>query len=480
MSEGESSSAQRAERIQKSLDSKATERSVWKKKNWYYYKKVTQYFKLIVPEGSSVLEIGSGDGDLLAALNPSRGLGIDASAVSVDLAKKNHPHLEFRHELAESFKLEPEEKFEYIVISDLLGYLDDVQAVLQNLHQVCLPSTRIVISCNNYLWEPILELGSNIGWRTAENVQNWLSLADLENLVHISGFETVREMRKLLLPGYVPILSAVVNRLFANLPFIRKFCLLQFVIARPLPEPQRGPSTVSVVVACRNEKGNIQELVERIPRFPPGSEVIFIDGNSTDGTAEEIQRLAGMYPEKSIKLFHQRGPMGKGAAVRIGFMKARGEILVILDADLSVAPEDISKFCALLTSRLGEFINGSRLVYPMREGAMRFLNTLGNKFFSMVFTFLLDERIKDTLCGTKALYRSDYKRIARNRSYFGNFDPFGDFDLLFGAAKLNMKIVELPVRYYERKYGATKIKRFWHGLLLLGMCTIAMRKIKFK
>jgi len=468
---------EKLKKAEATFDAVAADRERWKKKNRYYYKKITDYYRFFIPEGSSVLEIGSGDGRLLAALKPSRGVGIDASPRFVEIARKEHPQLEFRQGFAETFK--SREKFDYVILSGLVGYLDDVQAALENLHQVCKPSTRVLVDYYNFAWEPVLRMGSRLGLRMPEKIQNWLSLEDLANLLHISGFDVIGKHRKLLFPVYIPLVSAFMNRVVANLPFFRKADLLHFIIARPdVKEPSKD-ETVSVIVACKNEKGNIEELMRRIPVFPAGMEVICVDGRSNDGTREELERVKPLFPEKNILVYDQKGPAGKGHAVREAFERAKGDILIILDADISVAPEDIVKFYDLLVSRRGEFINGTRLVYPMEKQAMRFLNILGNKFFSAAFTYLLSQRIKDTLCGTKALYRPDYQKLAANRSYFGNFDPFGDFDLLFGAAKLNLKIVEVPVRYYERRYGTTKIHRFRAGFLLLGMCTIAMRRLKF-
>jgi SAM-dependent methyltransferase len=467
---------ERLRKVEAVFDAQAGVRARWKKKNSYYYKKIIATYRFLIPAGARIIEIGSGDGDLLAALEPSRGVGIDASGCFVEQAREKHPELEFVHEFAELFS--SDEKFDYVILSGLVGYLDDVQSVLENLQKSCLPSTRIVIDYYNYLWEPLLRFASRIGLRIKGGVQNWLSLNDLQNLLHISGFDVVRRSRKLIFPVYIPFFSNWFNRVFSNLPWFSKLCLLNFIVARPEPR-QQPEASVSIIVACKNEQGNIRELVERIPDFPAGMEVIFVDGRSSDGTRQELERVQGLYPKKNIRIFDQDGPAGKGPAVRAAFEKARNDIFIILDADISVAPEDTVKFYDLLLKRRGEFINGTRLVYPMEKQAMRFLNTLGNKFFSAAFTFLLDQRIKDTLCGTKALWRRDYESIAANRAYFGDFDPFGDFDLLFGAAKLNLKIVEAPVRYYERRYGTTKIHRFRHGLLLLGMCAIAMRRLKF-
>lgn len=209
-------------------------------------------------------------------------------------------------------------------------------------------------------------------------------------------------------------------------------------------------------------------------------ELIFVEGNSSDDTKKEIKRVIQKYQkERNLVLIDQGRGRGKGDAVRKGFAKARGDILMILDADLTMPPEELTKYYKIISSGIGEFVMGSRLVYPMENQAMRFLNIIGNKFFSLVFSFLLDQKIKDTLCGTKVLFKKHYEQIVKNRSYFGDFDPFGDFDLIFGAAKLNLKIVEVPIRYKARTYGETNISRFKHGFLLLKMVIFASRKIKF-
>lgn len=433
--------------------------------------------RFLIPEGYRVLEVGSGDGDLLASLKPSRGLGIDASPLTVSDAKTRHPQIEFREGFAERFRCE--ERFDYILLSNLVGYTDDVQRVLENLRSFSLPSTRVVIHHYNYFWEPLLAVADRLGLRMRQGIQNWLSLEDLENLLNIAGFETVKTFQKIIFPFYIPWVSDFLNQVAANLPGFNRMGLACFVVARPKPKPSDKKPTVSILVPTKDERGNIRELVERTPVFDAGMEMVFVDGNSKDGTMEEIQKAAKDFPEKNIRWFDQGATRGKGAAVRMGFERCRNDILMILDSDISVAPEDLTKFYEQLARGTGEFINGSRLVYPMERRAMRFLNIFANKFFGMAFTYLLGQRLKDTLCGTKALCRADYDKIARNRSFFGEFDPFGDFDLLFGAAKLNLKIVELPVRYYERRYGQIKIHRFRHGTLLLGMCFIALKKLKF-
>jgi SAM-dependent methyltransferase len=459
------------------LDAQAPEADRWRRKNRYYYEEVERFVRFHVPRGASVLEIGCGTGDLLAALAPSRGVGIDISPKAVEIARSKHPGHTFLAGDAEDIPLS--EPFDYIVLSDLIGYLDDVQRAFEQLNRVCRPRTRVILTYFNYLWEPVLRAGARLGIKRPQPDQNWLSLADLQNLLSLAGFQTVSMGYKVLLPVRVPLLSSLCNRVVANLPLLRKLCLVETIIARPAPVPVPEESrSCTVVIPARNEKGNIENAVRRTPEMGKHTEIVFVEGNSRDGTAEEIERVIAAYPDRDVKIVRQGSGVGKGDAVRKGFAAAIGDVLMILDADLTVPPEDLPKFLKALCSGRGEFVHGSRLVYPMEKQAMRFLNTLGNKFFSLAFTWLLDQRFKDTLCGTKVLYRRDYERIAAGRGYFGDFDPFGDFDLIFGAAKLDLKILEVPIRYRERTYGTTQISRFRHGWLLLRMCLFALRRIK--
>jgi glycosyltransferase involved in cell wall biosynthesis len=300
---------------------------------------------------------------------------------------------------------------------------------------------------------------------------------DVKGLLQLENFQTIKIERKILLPVYVPVLNFLFNTIFANLPLFNHLDLIGIITARPLPD-KVAEASVSIIIPARNESGNIENAVRRIPGFGLHQEIIFIEGHSSDGTYEEMERVQATYPEKDVRLLRQSGK-GKGNAVRGAFDAATCDILMILDADLTVPPEELPKFYDALRFGKGDFINGCRLVYPMDRNAMRFLNLLGNKFFGWFFSYLLGQRLKDTLCGTKALYRADYLSMKANRHYFGDFDPFGDFDLLFGAAKLNLKITEVIIRYKDREYGSTQISRFRHGLLLMRMSLFAARKIKF-
>ena len=458
------------------FEATAAKRDKWKRRNRFYQKTIEKQYSFIIPENSIVLELGCSTGDLLNAVKPLKGIGIDFSQNALAIAKEKYPHLQFI--LADAHEFVLDEAVDYVIVSDLITSLWDVHAFFKRLKEYVTPNTKIIISSYNYIWEPWLKLGEFLRLKAKQPLQNWLSFQDIRNLLYLNDFEIIKMERKLLFPKYIPVFNAIVNKFLANLPGINRLDLIHFITARPLSTNTKEYS-VSVVIPSRNEQGNIENAIKRTPKFGSHQEFIFIEGNSSDGTYEEMLRVQQAYPQTDIKVMKQTGK-GKGNAVREAFNAATGDILMILDADLTTPPEDMPKFYEALRDNKGEFINGCRLVYPMEKEAMRFLNLLGNKFFGWFFSFLLGQRLKDTLCGTKVLFKKDYDKIIANRSYFGDFDPFGDFDLLFGAAKLNLKITEIIVRYKDREYGSTQISRFAHGWLLIKMSLFAARKIKFK
>ncbi|MDR1257932.1 MAG: glycosyltransferase [Tannerellaceae bacterium] len=455
--------------------STAQKREVWNRRNSFYHRLLERYFSFIIPPGVRVIEVGCGSGDLLNAVKPGYGLGIDFAPEVIEIATGKYPHLHFRVDDAED--LRTCEAFDYIILSDLTTCLWDAQKAIRNLRRLCHPQTRIVLSQYNYLWEPAIKFLEFAGLKQKMPTSNWFSIKDTEDLFSLEGFQTIRMDKKILLPVYIPLLHGLFNGFLVNLPGFRHMGLVNLHVSRPVSGEER-PSSVSIIVPARNERGNIENAIRRTPDFGTRQEFIFIEGGSQDGTYEEILRVRDAYPSKDIKVMKQTGK-GKGNAVREAFEAATGDILMILDADLTVPPEELPKFYDALCRNRGEFVNGCRLVYPMEKNAMRFLNLLGNKFFGWFFSYLLGQRLKDTLCGTKVLFRKDYETIRDNRAYFGDFDPFGDFDLLFGAARQNLKIVEVIIRYKDREYGSTQISRFRHGLLLLKMSFFAARKIKY-
>ena len=443
----------------------------------YYREHVNLAYSHLVKANTTVLELGCGNGDLLASLNPAIGVGVDFSAAAVSLAKKRHPHLEFIESDALGVEL-GDRRFDFIIISELVNDAWDVQAILEHIKKYCSPRTRLIFNFYSHLWNIPLAAAEKIKMATPRLTKNWLTPNDMGNLLEISGYQPLRQWTEVIAPLKLPLISNFLNRYLAKLFPFRHLALANFMVARPNVAPTVKSPKVSVIVAARNESGHIDELMARIPEMGVGTEIIFIEGNSTDDTYLAIERAIAANPQRDCKLIKQPGK-GKGDAVRAGFNVATGDILMILDADITVPPEDLPRFYDLMASGQGEFINGVRLVYPMEGDAMRFANLIGNKFFSWAFSWLLGQSIRDTLCGTKVLWKADYQRVAENRVYFGDFDPFGDFDLLFGAARLNLKIVEVPIRYRARRYGETNISRWKHGWLLLRMVAFAARRIKF-
>jgi SAM-dependent methyltransferase len=440
----------------------------------FYHRLLERYYAFLVPPGLRVLELGCGIGDLLAFLRPSAGYGLDFSPAMIAQARARHP--EFRFEIANVGDVRTDSTLDYMIMSDLVNDLPDVQDAFKQLHRTAGPNTRLVLNFYNFLWRPILVTAEKLGLKSPTLPQNWLSRADVENLLHLAGWEVIKRDARILWPVRTPLIGQLLNRWLA--PLLKHLCLTIFLVARPKPKHDRKPLSCSVVIPARNEAGNIEAAVLRTPEMGASTELIFVEGHSQDNTWEMIQQAVTKYPNRRIKALKQTG-RGKGNAVREGFAAASGDLLFILDADLTMPPEELPKFYEAAASGVADFVNGVRLVYPMENEAMRFMNMLGNKFFSSAFSWLLGQPVKDTLCGTKVLFRSDYELIAKNRSYFGDFDPFGDFDLLFGAAKLNLRIVDLPIRYRARTYGETNISRWKHGWLLLRMVWFAARRLKF-
>jgi glycosyltransferase involved in cell wall biosynthesis/SAM-dependent methyltransferase len=534
-------------RVAEWFDRYAGERASWRTRNRFYYAEIERLAKQTIPPGARVLELGCGIGDLLAAVKPSFGLGLDVSEEMVRQARARHGGaLHFLRADAHDLPLTLNTTFDYVICSDLIGHLEDIQLMLEVLHRVCTPQTKVVITYWNFAWQPVLAAAERLGLKMPQGAQNWLGMADVDNLLALTEYATLARDTRLLLPAPVPALAPVFNDLLIRLPFLRLMGLVTHWVVRPGPVDAAEKLTTSVIIPCRNEEGNIPACIDRLPALGEHTEIIFVDGASTDGTRDRILELIEQHrDELDIKLIDQvpvvpppaetapfaamtrvgrngvraagqvaaaGGPggdssnsassaapggaaeparnggdkpvrmlkLGKGDAVRKGFAAASGDVLFILDSDLTVAPEELPKFLDPIASGKAQFVNGTRLVYPMEGEAMKPWRYAGNKFFSVVFTWLLGQPIKDTLCGTKVLRKRDYDRLAANRSYFGDFDPFGDFDLLFGAAHLGLRILEVPIRYRARTYGHTKVNVLEHGPLLIRMSLIGFRRLKLR
>ncbi len=445
-------------------------------KGRYYHRRLAEVYRHLVAPGERVIELGCGPGRLLAAVEPAKGLGVDFCEEMVALATAKHPDNEFV--CADVHNLALDETFDVVILSDLVHDVWDLQEILDSARSLCAPHTRLIFNFYSRLWEMPLAAAKSLNLARPVLQQNWFTPHDISNILELAGYETLRSWQEILLPVYVPLASSFANRFLVKLWPVNELGLTNFLVARPAAATSDVDPVVSVIVPARNEAGNIEAIVERTPEMRAGTELIFVEGGSSDDTYEAIERVVESNPERNIKLLKQPGK-GKGDAVRHAFAAATGDILMILDADITVPPETLPRFVEALTSGHGELINGVRLVYPMENQAMRPLNLIANKLFGIAFSWLLGQPIKDTLCGTKVVWRQDWDKILRNRDYFGDFDPYGDFDILFGGAKLNLKIVDLPIRYCERTYGDTNINRWSGGWLLMRMVMVAARRLKF-
>ncbi|MBV9562855.1 MAG: glycosyltransferase [Bradyrhizobium sp.] len=470
----------RKQQLRDELESSLDEQERWRRINAAYHDDDLKFMRFLIPPGKRVLELGCGTGDLLAALAPSYGVGVDFGPKALARARARHPKLDFvLGDVEDPATLKAVEgPFDYIVIADTIGMFEDIDGTLGLVHQLCAPTTRIVISYYSHLWEPVLKTAEALGLRRKQPKINFIATTDFHNLMDLADFEVISQEQRQLLPQHWLGLGPFINRFIAPLPGIRKLCLRTYLVGRPVRMfPDRAYSA-SVIIPCRNERGNVENAIRRMPRFGSAQEIVFVEGNSSDDTFAECERVREAYKGQwDITVLKQDG-RGKGDAVRKGFAAAKHDVLMILDADLTMPPETLPKYHAVIESGKADFVNGTRLIYPMEDEAMRPLNFIANRCFAYLFSYLVNTRLTDTLCGTKVLLRKDYEVLAQERSYFGNFDPFGDFDLIFGAAKQNLKIIETPIHYKARTFGETQISRFRDGWLLLKMVWFAYRKLK--
>ncbi len=453
----------------------AQKRDRWIVRNRYYYGRIKRLLRFIVEPQRRVLEVRCQTGGLLAATEPSFGVGVEISQELVEVARKDHPDLNFI--CADPEDLAVGQAFDYVIFGHIYDTVDILSA-LNRIRDHCTQDTRLLIVNYNQLWEPVLEVASSLGLRSPYVEPNWVSSEDVNRFLVLSGFRPLRTHRILLFPKYIPVVSFLLNEFLAKLPGLRQLCMVQVTVARLKPkEHEEIKTSVSVIVPCRNEQGNIRAAVERIPDMGRHTEIIFCDDKSTDGTADEVRRVQKLYPDRDIRLLEGPG-ICKAENVWTGFRGAKGDVLMILDADLTVMPEELPLFFQALVGNIGEFINGSRLVYPVPKTAMKFFNQAGNRVFGVVFSYLLSQRFKDTLCGTKVLWRKDWQRIENRLGGWGIRDLWGDYELIFGASKLHLEIVEMPVHYQERMYGVTKMTRvFWNGVRMLRICQSAWRTL---
>lgn len=432
----------------------------WKSKNSYYHDQLKRFYALTIPKGKKIFEIGCSTGDLLSYLEPSYGFGIDIAESMIEIAKEKYPWLNFA--VADIDTLNTDNKFDYVILSNLIEYVSDCCGFFRILRKILSDDTKVIITNVNPLWEPVMALGIKLKLKTPDIQRNYITKKDLINMLALCDYDIIEDGFRIIFPQKFFWISDFINKLFSRIPGINNLCCLQYIIIRDRPKISHAKElSCSVIVPCFNESENIKRCIERIPQMGKFTQIIVVDDGSTDGTADIVREL--IERNKDVLLISHPLNLGKAAAIKTGFENAEGDIVIILDADMAVPPEELPQLFFAIAEGKAEFVNGTRMVYPMEKGAMRFLNFLGNKMFGIILSLLTGQRNTDTLCGTKAILRKYYKYIDINSSW-------GDFDLLFAAAKLKLKTVEMPVHYRRRTAGSSKMRTIRVAFSLLKVC----------
>jgi len=442
----------------------------WQQKNHFYHSAMRNLVGGMVPRGLHVLELGSGVGDLLASLEPSAGIGLNVAQALTERASRKYPQFSFFTSGVDSAKLPVEFHPHCVVMASMLDYVYDVWDMLEDLRPVMSEQTLLVIITSNPLWAPLLHLASKLGLRIPDSPRNFITNKDICSVLNLQGYAVVEEGLALPIPKRIPLIGPFLNAVLPELPVFRFSSSIQYIVARP--RLVRPPLSVSVVIPCHNEADNIAECVRRVPQMGAWTEIVVVDDGSADGTSAKTKEL--MAGDPRIRLIVLEKNQGKACAVRAGFEAARGDVLMILDADMAVRPEELPKFLTALQEGAAEFVNGTRLIYPMQGKAMKIANFLGNKIFCFLASWAIRQRVSDTLCGTKAFLKRDYARMP-----LGGNERWGDFDLLFGAARLRLRILEIPVHYAERRAGKSKMRAFIEVWRFLWACLCGWRMLRF-
>ena len=442
----------------------------WHDRNRFYHDTMRALVGGMVPPGAAVLELGAGTGDSLDALRPARGVGLNVSEGLTTLARQKYPGLEFHTVDVDAVHTPPGLKPDYVIMTNLLDYVYDVWDLLEDLRPLICDHTLLVITTNNPLWAPILRQASRLRLRIPDSPRNYITNRDIRSVLELQGYAVVEEGMALPVPKRVPLIGTLLNVIIPELPVARYASSIQYLAAR-LAMP-RKPLSCSVIIPCHNEEGNVEECVRRVPNMGTSTEIIIVDDGSTDGTRSRVLGIMDNDPRVRLVAFDQN--RGKADAVRAGFEAARGDALMILDADMAVMPEELPKFLKPLQTGRADFVNGTRLVYPMEGRAMKAGNFLGNKAFCYLASWVLRQRVSDTLCGTKVLFKRDFMRMP-----IGGKERWGDFDLLFGAARMKLRILEIPVHYQERRAGKSKMRAMIEVWYFLLSCWHGWRTLRF-
>ncbi len=342
-----------------------------------------------------------------------------------------------------------------VVISDIEHQLNPAKNLL-NLSRIVGDNTKIILLSKNMVWMILIKI-LKLFFSFSPKKNNFLPSSYLDNLYSSCNLELIRQEKIIALPINIPFLTKIINRIF-RLPLLNFFCMSNIAILKKKIKNSSNHKDlkISFIIPCKNEQDNIKVFEQKINENTEPDEYLFGDDNSSDKTSDEIDKLIEKLSDKKIIKYNGPG-ICKSENVYKGIDLSSGDIIVIYDADHTVSFEDIKFSVSIMKKTNVDFINCTRMIYPQKDGAMKFANFIGNTIFASLFSLLFKKKITDTLCGTKIFYKKDWEKIKENTSQWGMKDLWGDFDLLIGAYKNNLKITEVPVTYYERRENETKM-----------------------
>lgn len=444
------------------FDTIGREYPVWRNKMDYYIRYTKEFLTRVIPENKKVLMVGCLGPEILAALKPSVGVGVDISPELIHTAKTENtdPRISYFCALPEELKLN--EKFDYVIVLSIVDYSQDVMVLIESLKRFVHDDSRICLSMLNPLWHTVTRFASKLKIRIPDFERNLVASKSLSTVLELKRFKVTEICRRVLVPKRIPILAWFFNQYLSRLPILNSLCFIQYVLAKPDFSTKTKPLSCSVIVPCFNEEGNIEECIARVPKMGKFTEIVAVNDGSRDGTLEILERIAEKNHNVTVVTYPKN--RGKGKAVEEGMRRAKGDVLMILDADMTVPPEELVDFFEAIESGSADFASGTRFLYPMEEQAMRFANFVGNILFSKLVQIIVGSECSDTLCGTKVMRKSDFQDFRFEDS------RWGDFDLIFHAARLKLKCVQIPVHYRSRVAGESKMNAFSSGVSFLRLC----------
>ncbi len=359
-------------------------------------------------------------------------------------------------------------KYKTIILTDLFEVSTDILELLSMVNKLLGKDGIIVICSINQKWNRILNLFERLNLKDGNQKRLFINSTIVLNIAKVTGLEFVTQRNKQIFPFRMLGLGSLINNILEILFFPFSFGIRIYSILNQQEKfNEEKKYSKSIIIPAKNEEKNLKPLLNQIPELEEDHEIILAIGDSEDKTYEVAKEIkeARCWPFE-VKVIKQTGK-GKANAVWEAVEEASKEVIIILDADISVNPETIVQFNSVIDTGKASFVNGTRLIYGMESGAMRIVNNLGNRIFQYIVSIIIGQKITDSLCGTKVFFRKDFNKIKLWKELVQMKDPFGDFDMIFTAGYFGLKILEIPVRYQARVYGVTQIKRFRDGYKLI-------------